>query len=248
MRPHTVTHTDRPGLDERNRPRDIIMGKGAPAAAVSSTAADSALTLGAFSADPTQEPSALTAAAATQPKAALGLSCHMSAKAPSFKEEDTCEEEEEEEADTCAAPGLSAKAPSFKSKVPPPLPLDEIKKEPRPMEDGAEEHTVIDKGAPAAIEKVDVCVSAVSGTAAASASTIAKTGSGEGGGAPQTTEAAGVKNDHGGACMYHPDLGYVGDGPPETEAEAKLFALRAGLLPADACCCVFCGPICVHVG
>jgi len=183
------------------------MGKGAPAAAVSSTAADSALTLGAFSADPTQEPSALTAAAATQPKAALGL---------------------------------SAKAPSFKSKVPPPLPLDEIKKEPRPMEDGAEEHTVIDKGAPAAIEKVDVCVlSAVSGTAAASASTIAKTGSGEGGGAPQTTEAAGVKNDHGGACMYHPDLGYVGDGPPETEAEAKLFALRAGLLPADACSMYF---------
>jgi hypothetical protein len=37
--------------------------------------------------------------------------------------------------------------------------------------------------------------------------------------------------------MYHPDLGYVGDGPPGTEAEAKLFALRAGLLlPDDACC------------
>jgi chromosome segregation ATPase len=38
-----------------------------------------------------------------------------------------------------AAPALSTKAPSFKSKVPPPLPLDEIKKEPRPMEDVAEE-------------------------------------------------------------------------------------------------------------
>ncbi len=77
-----------------------------------------------------------------------------------------------------------------------------------------------------------------SSTAAGSASTIEKTGGGERGGAPQTTEPAGVKNDHGRACMYHPDLGYVGDGPPETEAEAKLFALRAGLLPTDACCYV----------
>ena len=87
-----------------------------------------------------------------------------------------------------------------------------------------------------------------SSTAAGSASTTAKTGGGDGGGA-QTTEPAGVKNDHGGACMYHPDLGYVGDGPPGTEAEAKLFALRAGLLlPADACCYVSSAPICVHVG
>jgi hypothetical protein len=87
-----------------------------------------------------------------------------------------------------------------------------------------------------------------SSTAAGSASTIATTGGGEGGGALQTTEPAGVQNDHGRACMYHPDLGYVGDGPPETEAEAKLFALRAGLLPTDACCYVSSAPICVHVG
>jgi hypothetical protein len=105
------------------------------------------------------------------------------------------------------------------------------------MEDAAEEHPVMGKGAPAA---------AVSGTVAGSASAIAKTGGGEGGGA-QTKEPAGVQNDHGRACMYHPDLGYVGDGPPETEAEAKLFALRAGLPPADACCYVSSAPICVHV-
>jgi hypothetical protein len=29
------------------------------------------------------------------------------------------------------------------------------------------------------------------------------------------------------AHRYHPDLGYVGDGPPETDAEAKIFARRA---------------------
>jgi Ca2+-binding EF-hand superfamily protein/chromosome segregation ATPase len=63
----------------------------------------------AVKAAPIEEPSALTAAAATQPK---------------------------------AAPALSTKMPSFKSKVPPPLPLDEIKKEPRPMEDVAEEPAV----------------------------------------------------------------------------------------------------------
>ena len=39
-----------------------------------------------------------------------------------------------------------------------------------------------------------------------------------------------MSTDGQGACMYHPDLGYVGDGPPETEEEAKAFALRAGLL------------------
>ena len=36
-----------------------------------------------------------------------------------------------------------------------------------------------------------------------------------------------ARNDASGACMYHPDLGYVGDGPPATEAAAASFALRA---------------------
>ena len=47
-----------------------------------------------------------------------------------------------------------------------------------------------------------------------------------------------MSTDAKGACMYHPDLGYVGDGPPETEEEAKAFALRAGLPPTAPCCLV----------
>ena len=35
------------------------------------------------------------------------------------------------------------------------------------------------------------------------------------------------------AHRYHPDLGYVGDGPPETEAEAKIFARCASCPGAD---------------
>jgi hypothetical protein len=45
-----------------------------------------------------------------------------------------------------------------------------------------------------------------------------------------TRQASFVKkseNDKAGACLYHPDLGYVGDGPPETEEEAEAFARRA---------------------
>ena len=33
--------------------------------------------------------------------------------------------------------------------------------------------------------------------------------------------------------MYHPDLGYVGDGPPETETQVKVFARRASCPGAD---------------
>ena len=36
-----------------------------------------------------------------------------------------------------------------------------------------------------------------------------------------------ASNDAGGACMYHPDLGYVGDGPPESDADVAAFVLRA---------------------
>ena len=47
-------------------------------------------------------------------------------------------------------------------------------------------------------------------------------------GTPASADPEKVASDTKGACLYHPDLGYVGDGPPETEEEAKAFALRAG--------------------
>jgi hypothetical protein len=77
-------------------------------------------------------------------------------------------------------------------------------------------------------------------------------------------------NDGAGACMYHPDLGYIGDnaetpcarwpelaageaGATEVVEQRNLSALGAGLLPADDCCYVSdCAPtldihaLCTH--